>query len=154
MNDDNTNTQALNEEEILASLTNEETINVFVRGLMEEKGSAVGSEEMQNDIFAQTKASLMEEIDRSLVAELPDEKLEELNKMAEENGKIEPEVIADAVAEAGIDTTAVIAGTMEKFREIYLGKESDDDDEEEIVEEDIEEDEEPDENETNEMEQF
>ena len=154
MNDDNTNTQAFNEEEVLASLTNEETINVFVRGLMEEKGSAVGSEEMQNDIFMQLKASLMEEIDRSLVSELSDEKLEELNKKAEANGKLDPEEIATAVTEANIDVTTVVAATMEKFREIYLhGAVSDSEDDEGFSDEDAEEDE-PAENETNEMEQF
>ena len=107
------------------NLSDEESINLFIEGLMEEKGIDTTSEELKKDIFTDLKARLMEEIDRSLVAALPDEKLDELSKMVASDGKIEPEVVAKMVEEAGIDVDEVIGVTMAKFRDLYLGEESD-----------------------------
>jgi|GEM_PF-1162952 len=114
--------QTPSEEEMLNSLSDEETIDLFIRGIMKEKGTDVGSEEMQNDIFNDLKTSLLTEIDRSLVSALPDDKLEELNKIALESGAIDPAKIAEMIRAAGIDTTEVVGITMARFRDIYLGK--------------------------------
>ncbi len=123
MNDNNsTNTNA---DEAPVNLTDEQAISLFIEGLMEEKGVAVGSDELQKDIFNDLKTRLMEEIDRSLISELPDEKLEELQKMTENGGKIEPEVIAKMIEEANLNVEEITAGTMAKFRELYLGVKED-----------------------------
>ena len=114
-------------EQSLENLSDEETIDYFVRGIMHEKGTDVGSEEMQNGIFGDLKTELLKQIDRSLIAELPDDKLEEFNRLATENGQLDPNMVAQAVADAGIDVNEVTAGTMKKFREIYLGVQDSDD---------------------------
>ena len=114
-------------EQSLENLSDEETIDYFVRGIMHEKGNDVGSEEMQNGIFGDLKTELLKQIDRSLIAELPDDKLEEFNRLATENGQLDPNMVAQAVADAGIDVNEVTAGTMKKFREIYLGVQDSDD---------------------------
>ena len=121
MNDNNPiNTNA---DDLPVDLTDEESINLFIEGLMEEKGVASQSEELKADIFADLKARLMEEIDRSLVAELPDEKLDELSKMAAGNeGKLAPEAVAQMVEEAGLNVEEIVGVTMAKFRDLYLGE--------------------------------
>lgn len=127
MNDNTTNTSA---DDVSVNLSSDEGINLFIEGLMEEKGIEATSEELRKDIFTDLKARLMEEIDRSLVAALPDEKLDELSKMVASDGKIEPEVIGKMVEEAGIDVDEVIGVTMAKFRDLYLGEEAEDEAEE------------------------
>lgn len=122
------------DEEILNNLTDQEVIDYFVRGIMQEKGANVGDEETQNKIFEDLKTELLKQIDRSLIAELPDDKLEEFNRMATENGQIDPNMVAQAVADAGIDINSVTVGTMEKFREIYLGEQKADETEAEPIE--------------------
>jgi len=104
------------------NLTDEETINLFVEGLMDEKGINPESEQMRKDIFDDLKTKLMTELDRSLVSALPDDKLEELSKEAEEKGQLDPEVVAKAIEEAGVDVGEVAGVTMAKFRELYLGE--------------------------------
>ena len=116
------------------NLTDDESINLFIEGIMEEKGLDDQSEEMREDIFADLKTRLLEEIDRSLVASLPDEKLDELSKVVAKDGQIAPEKVADAVTEAGIDVEEVTAGTMAKFRELYLNEEASGDSEKESTE--------------------
>ena len=104
------------------NLTDEETINLFVEGLMDEKGIKPESEQMRKDIFDDLKTKLMTELDRSLVSALPDDKLEEFSEEAEEKGQLDPEVVAKAIEEAGVDVGEVAGVTMAKFRELYLGE--------------------------------
>lgn len=113
-----------NNNDIPVDLTNEQSIDLFVEGLIEEKGLKVESDNVHTDIFNDLKTRLMQEIDRSLVAELPDEELDDLSKqIAANEGKIDPEVVAEKVANAGINVEDVVGKTMAKFREIYLGTE-------------------------------
>ncbi len=120
------NTTDAEADELPVDLTDEETINLFIEGLMDEKGINPESDELRQDIFNDLKTRLMQEMDRSLISALPDDKLEEFSKIAEEKGQIEPEAVAKAIDEAGVDTDEVLGVTMAKFRDIYLGKESED----------------------------
>lgn len=110
----------MNDENI--NLTDEQSINLFIEGLMEEKGVNATSEELKKDIFTDLKTRLLEEIDRSLVAELPEDKLDELAKMAAKDGKIAPEVVGKMVEEANLNTEEIVGKTMAKFRDLYLDK--------------------------------
>lgn len=109
----------------LDDLTNEEVIDLFIRGIMEEKGVTAPTPEIGQSIFEDLRTQLLEQIDRSLIAELPDDKLEELNKLALEKGQIDPQLIAKMVEEAHLDVAEITGITMERFREIYLGKDTD-----------------------------
>ena len=117
----NDNTNDAKAKELLANLTEDESINLFNEGLMEKKGIDSTSEELKHDIFMDLKTRLLEEIDRSLVAELPDEKLEELSKKAEQDGKLDPEEVAKAINEANLDVEDIVGGTMARFMDLYLG---------------------------------
>ena len=120
MNDDTINT---NTDDALVNLTDEESINLFVEGLMDEKGINATSEELKRDIFLDLKTRLLEEIDRSLIAELPEENLDELAKTAAVEGKIAPEVVAKMVEDANLNVEEIVGVTMAKFRDLYLGSE-------------------------------
>ncbi len=103
------------------NLSDEQTINLFIIGIMDEKGISYGDEPYKSDVFQDLKNRLMTELDRSLVAALPDDKLDEFSKIVAKDGKIDPDTVAKAVVDAGVDTEKVIGETMAKFREIYLG---------------------------------
>lgn len=108
-------------DEVPVDLTDEETIDLFVEGLMDEKGVTPESEELRKYMHADLKAKLLNEIDRSLIGELPDEKLEELSKKAETEGSLAPELVANAVSEAGLNVEDIVGVTMANFRDVYLG---------------------------------
>lgn len=109
------------DENILNDLSDEETIDLFIEGIMIEKGVDAPTEEIKQDIKNDLKNQLLKEIDRSLIAELPDDKLEELNRMATTDGQIDPEIIANMIQEANLDVTDIVGVTMVRFRELYLG---------------------------------
>lgn len=113
--------QSKNSDEALNDLSDEETIDLFIEGIMDEKGVNAPTEEIYQDLKNDLKNQLLQQIDRSLITELPDEKLDELNRMAAANGQIDPEVIAKMIEEANLDITDIVGNTMLRFREIYLG---------------------------------
>lgn len=111
-----------NNDDTLNDLSDEETIDLFVEGIMEEKGVNAPTEEIRQDLKNDLKNQLLQEIDRSLIAELPDDKLEELNRIVVANGQVDPEVIAKMIQDANLDVTDIVGTTMVRFREIYLGQ--------------------------------
>lgn len=117
----NPKTPEISDEE-LDNLSNDEVIDLFIRGIMEEKGVKASSPEVEKDIYEDLRTQLLAQIDRSLIAELPNDKLEELNKIALEQGQIDPTLIANMVADANLDVAEITGVTMQRFREIYLGQ--------------------------------
>ncbi len=107
-----------NDEKI--NLTDDKTIDLFIVGLMDEKGISYGDEPYKTDIFQELKTRLLTELDRAMVAALPDDKLDEFSKIVAKDGKINPDVVAKAVVDAGVNVEEVAGTTMAKFREIYL----------------------------------
>lgn len=105
---------------VLNDLSDEETIDLFIEGIMIEKGIDAPTEEIKQDIKKDLKNQLLQQIDRSLIGELPDDKLEELNRMATTDGQIDPNFIADMIQEANLDVTDIVGTTMARFRELYL----------------------------------
>lgn len=108
----------------LDHLSDDEVIDYYIRGIMQEKGVEAPTPEIEQDIFENLKTNLLEQIDRSLIAELPDDKLDKLNDIATKDGRIEPEIIAKMIEESHLDVTAITGQTMARFREIYLGQET------------------------------
>ncbi len=105
-------------------ISDDEVIDLFIDGLIEKKGLNIPTEEIKQDLHEKLKTQLLTEIDRSIVAELPDDKLEELTKLASEKGELNPEIVANAVSEANLDVTNVTGTTMQRFAEMYLNNSS------------------------------
>lgn len=105
-------------------ISDEEAVNLFIDSLIKEKGVETPTPEIKEDLRNDLKNQLLEQIDRSLIGELPDDKLDELNHIVETDGQIDPQVIAKMVEEAHLDVTDIVSTTMKRFRDIYLGKEN------------------------------
>ena len=106
------------------NLSDDEVIDLFIDGIMEEKHVDAPTDEIRQSVHDDLKNKLLAEIDRSLIAELPDDKLEELNRTAAASGQLDPNTVADAIEAAGLDVTEITAITMERFRELYLGQQA------------------------------
>lgn len=118
-NDNNVNTNEELTDEQLQELTEDQLMELFCEQMMIDKGlddlSGKAREEVRNDL----KEKLILEINRSILAALPDEKFDELDKKMEE-GSLTPEEISAAVEGANLDIDKITEETMLKFRELYL----------------------------------
>ena len=106
------------------NLSDDEVINLFIDGIMEEKGINPPTDEIRQDIHNNLKNQLLTEIDRSLVAELPDDQLEKFAHLAATEGEVDPGAIATAIQEANLDVAEITGITMQRFRELYLSQKS------------------------------
>ena len=119
------NTNQVPSDENTQNISDDELMDLFIDGLMAQKGIDPPTEEIQKALHDDLKAQLLNEIDRSLVSALPDDKLTELYQKAEASGgNLDPQEVAAAIEAANVDTTEVIGATMQQFGKLYLHPES------------------------------
>lgn len=107
---------------VTQNLSDDQVIDLFIEGLMTEKGVDAPTDEIRATVHADLKNQLLTELDRALVSALPEDKLAELSQTAENNeGALDPNLVADAIASANLDTVEIIGTTMKRFGETYLG---------------------------------
>jgi|GEM_PF-801359 len=105
----------------LDQLSEEEMLELFVIGLMNDKGMDTLDEPVQKEIAQDLKEQAIYRINQAIIAALPDDKFNELNKKLDE-GAINDEVMNKIVTESGIDVTKIVEETLLDFRKVYLGE--------------------------------
>lgn len=105
----------------LDQLSEEEMLELFVIGLMSDKGMDTLDESVQKEIAQDLKEQAIYRINQAIIAALPDDKFSELNKKLDE-GAINDEVMNKIVTESGIDVTKIVEETLLDFRKVYLGE--------------------------------
>lgn len=117
---DNANNNDNLTDEELDNLTDEQALDLFIDQLILDKGMGEMSDDLKNEIHADLKERLIFQINRAIIAELPDNELDELNAELD-NGTATAEKINDLVEKTGIDSESIIEDTMLNFRRVYLG---------------------------------
>ncbi len=123
------NTPILNDSQALAqdddlvaalqNMSNEEIIEVFIEGLIIDKGLENLDEEEKDDIRDELNEKLTDFLTQALVNALPEDKVNELDNMIDE-GVAEPENVRRLLDDAGVDSGKVVVDALQKFRELYL----------------------------------
>lgn len=65
---------------------------------------------------------LMDQIDRAVVEALPEDKIDDFNTLLDREAS--DEEVQQFIANSGVDVQAITMETMFRFRELYLGQES------------------------------
>ena len=98
----------------------EEQLLPFVDTMLKEKCLAG----MRPEVFQQLRKDLVRElksqIDRAIVDELSESQVDEFSALMDSEGMTE-EVLQKFIQDSGVDATTVVARTMTRFRELYLG---------------------------------
>lgn len=101
----------------------EEQLLPFIDTVLKEK-NLTG---MTREVFAQLRQDMAHElrlqIDRAIIDELSDEQAEHFSVLMDQSGTTN-ETLQQFMANSGVDTAQVVARTMAKFREFYLGVQS------------------------------
>ena len=123
------NTPILNDSQALAqdndlvaalqNMSNEEIIEVFIEGLIIDKGLEDLSEEEKDDVRDELNEKLTDFLTQALVNALPEDKVDELDDMIDA-GAAEPENVRKLLDDAGVDSGKVVVDALQKFRELYL----------------------------------
>jgi len=103
-------------EDILAELSQEEIIAIYVERMIADKGV-----EPTDELRAKLREQLSDEITKKLILAMPDYLVKQLNE--DLDGGADDEKIAKAIDESGIDVETITEQAMTAFREEYLNGE-------------------------------
>lgn len=117
MDNNNDDNRTLTEEE-LNNLSEDQLMDVYCEGLLAEKGVELSGEE-RDAARSELKERLGLEINRSILAALPDEKFAEIEAVTSDDG-VDMDVAERVIKESGIDVNKITEETMGKFRELFL----------------------------------
>lgn len=99
-------------------MTDEEAVLQFVEQLIAEMGLGDVDEKKKSRLQEKLSEKLIDEINRALIAVLPEEKLVILENLPEDARASEK--VAEMVEEAGIDTKKLVSEVLEEFRTAIL----------------------------------
>ena len=93
----------------------------FVNSLIAEKDLKGLTPEGREQVAAELKNLIAEEVNRALLMELSDDKLDELDKRMNDGPLSETEM-QDFLLDSGVDVPKITTKTLMYFRSFYLGE--------------------------------
>ena len=97
-----------------------QSVDEFIESILNEKGITDVEPEIRSELKEDMKARLIDQINKSAIMQLSEEKAAELATLVDD-----PEFNSDKMAEfiqnSGVNLTEVSLETMLKFRGFYLG---------------------------------
>ena len=121
-NVDNQNNNLTDEQKLLEQATDQELLDAFVEDMMTERGLKQLEETAFTALKEDLKQRLNFQINRAILVQLPDEKLDEIAKVIDSE-EPKAEEIDRILNEANVDVAETTRETMKIFREAYLGAE-------------------------------
>lgn len=98
----------------------DDNFDKFVDSLIVEKDLKGLTAEGREQIATELKNLIAEEVNRAILMELPDEKLDELDARMNE-GPLSEEEMQEFLSNSGVDIPKITTKTLMYFRSFYLG---------------------------------
>ena len=96
-------------------------IDSFIDNLITEKNLRGLTPEGRTQVASELKATITEQINRAILNQLPDEKLDELNDLLD-RGDMNEAKMQEFLMNSGVDIAKVTTETLLYFRAFYLGE--------------------------------
>ncbi|MDR2063710.1 MAG: hypothetical protein LBQ02_02885 [Candidatus Nomurabacteria bacterium] len=93
----------------------------FIDDILKQKGMDKAVDDVYDELHADLKSRLLDQIDRAVVSAMPEDKIDELNDLLDKNPDATDQDIQNIVASSGVDAAQVTAQTLLRFRDLYLG---------------------------------
>lgn len=98
-----------------------QNVDEFIESLLNDKGMEV-EPDIREDLKADMKKRLLDQIDQAAIQALPEEKAAELAKLVEDPS-FTNEKMTEFMQNSGVNLAEVALETMLRFRNFYLGTE-------------------------------
>lgn len=115
--DNNANAQITEEE--LNQMSDEQLLDLFVEQLLTDKGLDALEGEIRKEVHDDLKEKVVFELNRAILAALPEEEFDKLNAKIEA-GEVDGEAITETVKNSGIDIDKITETAMMDFRKAFL----------------------------------
>ncbi len=97
-----------------------QSVDDFIESLLKDKGITDLDPEIKEELVADMKQRLMDQINTAAIMQLSEEKVDELNILLE-SPDFTAEKMTEFMQNSGVNLTEVTLDTMLKFRSFYLG---------------------------------
>ncbi len=97
-----------------------QSVDEFIEGLLIDKGITDIEPEIKEELIADMKARLLDQINKAAIMQLSEEKADELARLVDDPA-FTNEKMTEVMANSGVNLTVVALDTMLKFRNFYLG---------------------------------
>lgn len=94
-------------------------LDTFISSIIDAKQLPGITEEAKIDLIAEMKERLLDLIDRALIEALPEDKVDALTALAENEATTDEE-LQQFVANSGVNVEEVTAQTLAQFKDLYL----------------------------------
>ena len=94
-------------------------LDKFIRDILNQKQLSGVSPEVEEQLVADLKDRLIDQINRAVIDAMPEDKMDEFNQLLDNDA--DDAQIQQFVANSGVDTRQVTIETMLRFRSLYLG---------------------------------
>ena len=101
-------------------MTTGDELDQFVGDMLAAKEFSGVTDDVRKQLISDLKKELVNMINRALINALPDEKVDELNTLLDDTS-VDDAQIERFITESGVDAQDVAARTMLRFRDSYLG---------------------------------
>ena len=102
------------------SITMDQQLELFVGEILEKKQIPGITPEVRQQLLQDLKGRLLDQINRALIAALPEDKITELDNMLD-NGADEV-AMQKFIVDSGVNVGQITVGAMVAFRNLYLGE--------------------------------
>ena len=100
-------------------MNEDEALNKFINDMLSDKDLSGVTEESKIFLVDDLKTRLLDQINRALIAALPDEKTNEFSALLDKQ-LVTAEEVQEFIADSGVDVQKITARTMLLFRDLYL----------------------------------
>jgi hypothetical protein len=100
-------------------MNEDEALDKFINDMLSDKNLSGVNDEARTYLVDDLKTRLLDQINRSIIAEMPEEKSDEFSNLLD-NESVTDEQVQQFIVDSGVDTKKISARTMLAFRELYL----------------------------------
>ncbi|MDO4507935.1 MAG: hypothetical protein Q4B65_00885 [Candidatus Saccharibacteria bacterium] len=97
-----------------------QSVDEFIESLLRDKGITDIEPDIKEELVADMKTRLMDQINKAAVMQLSEEKADELARLINDPN-FTNEQMTEFMMNSGVNLTEVTVDTMLKFRNFYLG---------------------------------
>lgn len=101
-------------------MTNGDEMDKFINQILDAKQLSGVTDDVRQQLVADLKQRLLDQINRALIDALPEEKAAAFDSLLDDE-TIDDGAVQQFIAESGVDVKRVTLQTMLRFSELYLG---------------------------------
>lgn len=100
-------------------MNEDEALDKFINNMLSDKDLSGVTDEAHVYLVDDLKTRLLDQINRSIIAEMPEQKGDEFSALLDKES-VTDEQVQQFIVDSGVDTKKIAARTMLAFRELYL----------------------------------